>query len=157
MSLWTPSGEHQVPPRPPGSEPGPAPAGPPGAPPGGGPPGAGGTPGSGGTPPGAGAAPPGPDDADVAELRRQLAETPAEVVVANHCYGIFELAAVYLSQAPPLLDQARLAIDALGCLVDGLGDRLGEPGGTLKDALAQLRLAYVELARVGDGTLDGTG
>ena len=54
--------------------------------------------------------------------------------MANHCYGLFELAAVYLSQTPPLLDQARLAIDALGCLVDGLGDRLGEPAGTLNDA-----------------------
>ena len=33
--------------------------------------------------------------------------------MANHCYGLFELAAVYLSQQPPLLAQARLAIDAL--------------------------------------------
>lgn len=154
MSLWTPSGEHQVPRPAPGGAP-PAAPGAPGTPPG---PGAGappapGAPGAPGTPvgpPGPGpGAPPGPDD--VAELRRQLAETPAEVVLANHCYGIFELAAVYLSQVPPLLDQARLAIDALGSLVDGLGDRLGEPGGTLKDALAQLRLAYVELSRGGDG------
>lgn len=88
------------------------------------------------------------------ELRRQLAETPAEAVVANHCYGLFELAAVYLSQTPPLLDQAQLAIDALGYLVDGLGDRLGETAGTLKDALAQIRLAFVELARAGE-TTDG--
>ncbi len=69
--------------------------------------------------------------------------------MANHCYGLFELAAVYLSQTPPLLDQARLAIDALGYLVDGLGERLGEAAGTLKDALAQIRLAFVELARAG--------
>lgn len=88
------------------------------------------------------------------ELRRQLAETPAEAVVANHCYGLFELAAVYLSQTPPLLDQAQLAIDALGCLVDGLGERLGDTDGTLKDALAQIRLAFVELTRV-EETADG--
>ena len=62
----------------------------------------------------------------VEELRRQLAEAPPEVVVANHCYGLFELAAVYLSQSPPLLDEARLAIDALGYVVDGLGERLGD-------------------------------
>jgi len=84
------------------------------------------------------------------ELRRQLAGTPAEAVVANHCYGLFELAAVYLSQTPPLLDQAQLAIDALGCLVDGLGERLGGTADTLRDALAQIRLAFVELARAGD-------
>jgi hypothetical protein len=68
------------------------------------------------------------------------------VVVANHCYGLFELAAVYLSQQPPLLPQAQLAIDALGYLVDGLGERLGEARGSLSDALAQIRLAFVELS-----------
>jgi lysozyme family protein len=80
------------------------------------------------------------------ELRRQLADAPAEVVVANHCYGLFELAALYLSQDPPLLDQAPLAIDALGCLVEGLGARLGETQGPLTEALAQVRLAYVLVA-----------
>src|SRR5271167_4119031 len=63
---------------------------------------------------------------DVDMLRAQLASAPAEVVVANHCYGLFELAAVYLSQNPPLLPQASLAIDALACLVEGLGERLGD-------------------------------
>jgi hypothetical protein len=75
-----------------------------------------------------------------------LASAPPEVVVANHCYGLFELAAVYLSQQPPLLFQAQLAIDALGFLVDGLGERLGEAKGPLTDALAQIRLAFVELS-----------
>jgi len=96
------------------------------------------------------------------ELRRQLVEAPPEVVVANHCYGLFELAAVYLSQSPPLLPQAQLAIDALGYLVDGLGDRLGEAGGTLRDGLAQLRLAFVQVgaaedARAQTGNGAGTG
>jgi len=84
----------------------------------------------------------------MAELRRQLVGAPAEVVVANHCYGLFELAAVYLSEQPPMLPQARLAIDAVGCLVDGLGDRLGESRASLQDALTQIRLAFVELSRV---------
>ena len=78
---------------------------------------------------------------------------PVEVVVANHCYGLFELAAVYLSQQPPLLDQARLAIDALGCLVDGLEGRLGEAEGALKEGLTNLRLAYVQI----DGRPAGRG
>jgi hypothetical protein len=79
------------------------------------------------------------------ELRRQLADAPAEVVVANHCYGLFELAAVYLSQEPPLFPQAQLAIDGLASLVDGLGSRLGEAHAPLKEALAQVRLVYVQL------------
>src|SRR5271169_5746784 len=83
--------------------------------------------------------------AEVEAMRAQLAHTPAEVVVANHCYGLFELAAIYLSQDPPLFPQAQLAIDGLASLVDGLGSRLGEAHGPLKEALAQVRLAYVQL------------
>jgi hypothetical protein len=83
--------------------------------------------------------------AEVDALRAQLAHTPAEVVVANHCYGLFELAAIYLSQSPPMLFQARLAIDGLGFLVDGLRGRLGEAEPALLESLSQLRLAYVSL------------
>jgi hypothetical protein len=79
------------------------------------------------------------------QLRAQLAHTPAELVVANHCYGLFELAALHLSLDPPQLDQASLAIDALGFLVDGLAGRLGEQEQQIKDALAQLRLAFVQI------------
>lgn len=105
-----------------------------------------------GNPPGQAQMPPDMDEMDeaalaeqVAAMRAELAESPVEVVVANHCYGLFELAAVYLSQQPPLLSQARLAIDALGCLVTGLEGRLGDAEDQLKDGLSQLRLAYVQI------------
>src|SRR5579863_1373407 len=62
----------------------------------------------------------------LAQLQEQLARTPAEVVVANHAFGLFELAALHLSLQPPQLDQASLAIDALAALVEGLGERLGD-------------------------------
>jgi hypothetical protein len=78
-------------------------------------------------------------------MRAELLGAPAEVVVANHCYGLFELAAVYLSQQPPLLDRARLAIDALGSLLGGLEGRLGDGEEQLRDGLSQLRLAYVQI------------
>lgn len=81
----------------------------------------------------------------MAELRDRLASTPAEVVVANHAYGLFELAALHLSLERPQLAEARLAIDALGYLVDGLGDRMGEQAAELETALAQLRLAFVQV------------
>ena len=38
-------------------------------------------------------------------LQQQLAETPASAVVANHCFGLFELAALHLSLAPPQLGE----------------------------------------------------
>jgi len=83
--------------------------------------------------------------AQVDAMRAQLANTPAEVVVANHCYGLFELSAIYLSQTPPMLFQARLAIDGLGYLLDGLRGRLGEAEPSLRESLSQLRLAFVRL------------
>jgi hypothetical protein len=83
--------------------------------------------------------------AEVDAMRAQLAHTPAEVVVANHCYGLFELAAIYLSQSPPQLFPARLAIDGLGALLDGLRGRLGEAEPALLESLSQLRLAFVSL------------
>jgi hypothetical protein len=90
---------------------------------------------------------PSPEEAQAAveAMRAQLAETPAEVVIANHCYGLFELAAIYLSQTPPMLFQARLAIDALGYLLEGLKGRLGEAEPALLESLSQLRLVYVRL------------
>ena len=134
--LWTPGGEHPVPP--PGAT---APA----------------------------SAPPGrdqepsdqepsdqePSDEEIAALRRQLAETPAAVVVMNHCLGLWELAALHLSWQPPQLDQATVAIDALGAVVDRLEGRLGDDEPTVRDALAQLRLAFVQVKNA--ATPNGTG
>ncbi|MGQ0519999.1 MAG: hypothetical protein ACT4PX_02460 [Actinomycetota bacterium] len=84
-------------------------------------------------------------DARMAELRRQLAETPAALVVANHCFGMFELAALHLSLQPPQLDEAQVAIDALGAVVEGLDGRLGPEEEHLKEGLTQLRLAFVQM------------
>lgn len=78
-------------------------------------------------------------------MRQQLAEAPAELVIANHAMGLWELAALHLSQQPPQLAQAQLAIDALTALVDGLQGRLGEDERSLRDGLAQIRMAYVQL------------
>jgi hypothetical protein len=86
-----------------------------------------------------------PTDAELAELRDQLAETPAAVVVTNHCLGLWELAALHLSLQPPQLDEAAVAIDALGAIVGALQGRLGDDEATLLDALAQLRLAFVQV------------
>ena len=44
-----------------------------------------------------------------------------------------------------MLFQARLAIDGLGALLDGLQGRLGEAEPALLESLSQLRLAFVSL------------
>ena len=89
---------------------------------------------------------------EVADIRRQLAEVPAARVVANHAMGLYELAAIHLSNQPPNLAEARVAIDAMGGIVDALDDRMGDDELVLRDALAQLRLAFVQLqAANGEG------
>lgn len=79
------------------------------------------------------------------DVRRRLGEVPAEVVIVNHVMGLYELAAIHLSAAPPDLAGAALAIDAVACLVEGLDARLGEEASTLRDALANIRLAFVQI------------
>lgn len=141
-SLWTPGGEHQVPrsnpsaegtsqaaqrrPRQTGNQPE--------------------------TGPDAGV----PEDPDAEEtaasldqLQREVAAAPAEAVIANHCYGLFELGALHLSQQPPQLAKARLAIDALACLVEGLEGRLGPDERSLREGLSQIRVAFVRLQAAG--------
>ena len=81
----------------------------------------------------------------MAEARSRLAEVPAEVVVTNHVMGLYELAAIHLGSAPPDFHAASLAIDAVGCLVDGLGERLGDEYTTMRDALANIRMVFVTL------------
>jgi len=160
-SLWTPDGEYRVPRS---GEGGPGPggsSGPPGSGGTGGAGGSGGAEGGSGEAGGAGGRSPGTgpelhSEEELQEVARQLAAAPAEDVIANHCYGLFELAALHLSQQPPQLDKARLAIDALGMLVDGLGDRLGQHAEPLTEGLSQIRLAFVKIATAAPAS-DGQG
>lgn len=83
--------------------------------------------------------------AEMQAVRDQLAQVPAAVVIANHAMGCYELAAIHLSSQPPKLDEAQLAIDAFGALLSVTDGRLGPDDATLADALAQIRLAFVQV------------
>jgi hypothetical protein len=144
VSLWTPSGEHRVDPKTSGS-PQQAPSSAPPASP-------------------ASAADPGegpsledlsPEQrAQVEEMARQMEEAqarmlqlPAGTVIGQQALQFYELAAVYLSQDPPRLTEARIAIDALAAVVERLGNRLGEAEPPLRQALNQVQLAFIEITR----------
>ncbi len=90
----------------------------------------------------------------MAMLQEQLANTPAGEVVANHCFGLFELAALHLSLAPPQLGEASVAIDALNAIVEALPGRLGEHESQLKEGLASLKLAFVQIRAANLGTVE---
>ncbi len=117
MSLWTPDGEHPIPP--------------------------------------AGTAP--ADDLteeqqeqarqmakEMAEARAQLLEAEVDTVITNHALGIYELAALHITADDPDMTEARLAVDALGALVEGLEGRLGDGEPTLVEALANIKIGYVQ-------------
>ncbi|MBM3674819.1 MAG: hypothetical protein FJW88_07640 [Actinobacteria bacterium] len=125
-SLWTPYGEEPV-------GPGAAPA-------------------PGGSPDG----PPGePEQLDPAELREMLARlatTPVEAIVTQFAVELQEICVLHLGLAaerPGSLAQAGLALDAMAALSEGLGDRLAPNAEPLRQGVAQLRLAYVEVASQG--------
>jgi hypothetical protein len=84
--------------------------------------------------------------ADMDAVRDQLLRAPVELVISNHAMGLWELAALHLSQKPPHLPQAQLAIDAMSAIVDALHGRLGEAERTLGEGLAEIRMAFVQIA-----------
>jgi hypothetical protein len=146
-SLWTPSGEYQ--PQDSGDASPPSSAPPPGGGPGGGDEG------------------PSPEEIEaLRELHARLSATPVEDVVANHVFGLWQLALVYLGVATPPDGQGRppmpnlaaagLVIDAVAALLDGIGPRLGQHEAALRDTLAQTQTIYVQVAEAlaadGDGT-----
>jgi hypothetical protein len=94
-------------------------------------------------------------DAELRATRRELGDIAVADIVANHAVGLWQLAVLHLTPEPqpdgtpvaPRLAEAALAIDALGALVDGVGDRLGDHADELREAVTQLRLVYVALAQ----------
>jgi len=88
----------------------------------------------------------------VRRVRAELAATPVVDLVANHAVGLWQLAVLHLipdGEAPPRLDDAAVAIDALAGIVETLGPRLGPHEEALRDALTQLRMAFVQIQERG--------
>ncbi|HEY3670541.1 MAG TPA: hypothetical protein VGN51_06375 [Acidimicrobiia bacterium] len=91
---------------------------------------------------------------ELLQARAELAAIPVADIVANHAIGLQQLAVIHLLPDPdvdgnpgePRLAEAGLAIDALGAIVDTLGDRLEPHHEALREAVTQLRLAFVELS-----------
>jgi len=89
--------------------------------------------------------------AEMAEVQQRIAEAPAAEVLANHLMGFYELGAIHLSQQPPNFTEAAVAIDALRVVLEGMAGRLGENEATLREALAQIQMAFVQLKDRAEG------
>jgi hypothetical protein len=79
--------------------------------------------------------------------RARMLQLPAGSVIGQQALQFYELAAIYLSEDPPRLVDARLAIDALAAIIERLGSGLGEAEQPLRQALHQLQMAFVEATR----------
>jgi hypothetical protein len=96
------------------------------------------------------------------QLREQLASVPAGAVVAEAAMPLVTMAQMRLGLPAEQyarfrdLDAARLLIDALGGLLSATEGRLGAPEPGLRDALANLRLAFAEVAATAGGAGPGT-
>jgi len=86
------------------------------------------------------------------QLREQLASVPAGEVVAEAAVPLITMAQIRLGLPPEQharfrdLESARLLVDALGGLLAATEGRLGAPEPSLRNALANLRLAFAEVA-----------
>jgi uncharacterized protein DUF1844 len=86
------------------------------------------------------------------QLREQLASVSAAEVVAEAALSLVALAYVRLGIPPEQherfrdLEQASLLIDALGGMLAAVEGRLGPAEPSLRQALANLRMAYAEVA-----------
>lgn len=88
-------------------------------------------------------------------VRAELAATPVVDLIANHVVGLWQLAVLHLvpesEGEAPRLEDAALAIDAVAAIVETLGSRLGEHEEPLRDALTQLRMAFVQVQERSSG------
>jgi hypothetical protein len=83
------------------------------------------------------------------EMLTRLAETPVEAIVTQFAVELQEITVLHLglsAERPESLAQASIALDAMGAMVDALGDRLGPNAEPLRQAVAALRLGYVEVS-----------
>jgi hypothetical protein len=88
--------------------------------------------------------------AEMMAVRREIAATPASEMIANHLIRFLDLATIYLEGEPPAFAEAATAIEAFRCVLEGLGDRLGEHRPMLTEALGQVQMIFVQVKQANE-------
>lgn len=83
--------------------------------------------------------------AEMMRVRREVAATPAAEMLTNHMMRLFDLATIYLEDNPPAFSDASTVIEAFRAMSDALGDRLGDSEDTMREALGQLQMLFVQV------------
>ncbi|HTT59598.1 MAG TPA: hypothetical protein VMF33_06070 [Acidimicrobiales bacterium] len=83
------------------------------------------------------------DEFNEAEEIAFLKSTPVEMILGNHLFVLFQVAALRLGETPPDLGGAQLVIDTVAAMIAAAGERLGEHADLYRSALAEVQQAYV--------------
>ena len=89
--------------------------------------------------------------AEMMQVRREVAATPAAEMLTNYLMRFFDLATIYLESDPPAFADSATVIEAFRCVLDGVGDRLGENEPLLREALGQAQMVFVQVKNAADG------
>jgi hypothetical protein len=89
--------------------------------------------------------------AEMMRVRREVAATPASEMLTNYLMRFFDLATIYLEGEPPAFAEAATIIEAFRCVLDGIGDRLGENDPLLREAMGQLQMIFVQVKNATEG------
>lgn len=87
-------------------------------------------------------------EAEMSEMmraRREMAETPAADMIANHMMRLFDLTMIYLEAEPPRFGDATTVIESFRAIVDHNGERLGQHLELLNDALNQMQMVFIQV------------
>ena len=88
--------------------------------------------------------------AEMMRVRQEIAATPAAEMISNHLIRFLDLATIYLEGEPPAFAEAATAIEAFRCVLEGVGDRLGEHRTMLTEALGQVQMIFVQVKQANE-------
>lgn len=77
--------------------------------------------------------------------RQEAASVPASEVLSGYLMQLFDHVVIYLQAEPPAFAEAATMIEAMRSMLDGVGDRLGENGPVLREALGQAQMVFVQV------------
>ena len=88
--------------------------------------------------------------AEMMRVRQEIAATPAAEMISNHLIRFLDLATIYLEGEPPAFAEAATAIEAFRCVLEGIGNRLGEHQAMLTEALGQVQMIFVQVKQANE-------
>ncbi len=82
---------------------------------------------------------------EMMRARQEAASVPASEVLSGYLMQLFDHVVIYLQAEPPAFAEAATMIEAMRSMLDGVGDRLGENGPVLREALGQAQMVFVQV------------